>query len=160
MVRVALVIVLMAFASSAMAEEPFTVVSNLPEQCSKAIAEQKVCLIYVSRIGCPYCTKLEADVLMPLTKVEKLTAQVQLYELPWELQSLVTFQHQNDSAGEFIRRYGIVGTPTLLLLDQQGRELSSRQVGYQSEDFYWHYLEQAIVDARAKLLDRKQHLSE
>jgi hypothetical protein len=47
----------------------------------------------------------------------------------------------------------VVGTPTLLFLDNKGEELTSRLVGYHSEDFYWYYFDEAIEIARNELLN-------
>jgi hypothetical protein len=48
----------------------------------------------------------------------------------------------------------VVGTPTLLFLDSGGEELTQRLVGYHSEDFYWYYFDEAIENAKNKLLNR------
>lgn len=148
------------FSIQARPSEELSVITNLPEKCSQAVTAQRVCLVYISRVGCPYCGKLEKEVLFPLLKVDEYVSRVQLYELPWELTELTDFKKQLISAEEFIDIYGVVGTPTLLFLDASGNEVSERMVGYQSEDFYWHYLDKSIDRGLIKLLDHGVSLPE
>lgn len=133
---------------------PIQEVQNLASESQQAIARDKVYLLYISRLACPYCARLEKNVLYPLLNNKDYDGQVELRELSWEGGQVIGFDGKAYRSIEIINRYAVVGTPTLLFLDSRGEELTQRLVGYHSEDFYWYYLDEAIENAKNKLLNR------
>lgn len=129
-------------------------VQNLASESRQAMAEDKVYLLYVSRLRCPYCAKLEKNVLLPMLNNKQYGKLVELRELSFEGGEVVDFNNQSHLSIEIINQFAIPGTPTLLFLDNNGEELASRIVGYNSEDFYWYYFDKAIEAARTELLAR------
>ena len=133
---------------------PIQEVKNLASESQQAVAQNKVYLLYISRLACPYCARLEKNVLHPMLNNEEYDAQVELRELSWEGGQVIGFDGQPHPSLEIINRYAVVGTPTLLFLDSTGEELTQRLIGYHSEDFYWYYFDEAIEIATNKLLDQ------
>jgi len=133
---------------------PIEAVSNLAAESMRAVSEGRVYLLYVSRMACPYCTQLEQGVLSPMLKNDGYLPLVDLRELAWEAEKVVDFDQQVRGAAEIITRYKVMGTPTLLFLGVQGNELVSRITGYQSEDFYWYYFDEAFENVWIELEGR------
>ena len=147
-----LVIVFIAIYLPVLAAEPIAAAHNLPAEAKRAVSADRIYLLYVSRLACPYCALLEKNVLFPMLRNDDYLAWVDLHELSWEGGKVVDFDRHSRTAIEIISRYGVIGTPTLLFLDVAGNELTDRIIGYHSEDFYWHYFDKAIRKARKKLL--------
>lgn len=135
------------------AADDLTLAENLAAQCGRAAADNKVCLVYVSQVGCSFCARLERDVLRPLQNVEALIAKVLVIELPWVERSVTNFKGQRQATEALLQDLGVAGAPTLLFLDGQGRVLAKPLIGYQSPDYFWFYFEKAIHQAQQALLD-------
>jgi len=110
-----------------------------------------ILLMFASEV-CPYCERLEAEVLGPMTLAGDDPRRVLLRKVMLEtVESLHDFQGREVSANELARRKKVAMVPTLYLLDGDGRELVPKMVGYTSPDFYPAYLDQAIDVARELL---------
>ncbi len=124
---------------------------NLATESLQAATEGKIYLLYVSRPECPYCARLEKNVLHPMMKSHEYDSLVMLRELSMEGGCVTDFDGVPKPSGEISRQLKIIGTPTLFFLGAQGAELVPRITGYYSEDFYWHYFDKAIEDATEAL---------
>jgi len=62
--------------------------------------------------------------------------------------TLIDFDGSRVSASEFASKYGVIVTPTLIFLDQNGQEVSDKLVGIWSVDYYGAYIDQRIDSAR------------
>ena len=127
-------------------------VSNLQTDGDYQKQNNAVILLYVSAPECPYCKKLEKEVLTPLTKSNDYTDKVILREITWRSsESIINFKGQADTPRNLLKSYDIKVTPTLLFLDAYGKELSPSIVGYSSNEFFWYYLDAAIRKSNIKL---------
>lgn len=120
---------------------------NLALEAEDAETNKMVYLLYVTRPACPYCKKLEKNVLYPMRVRETYADTVYLREISFEGGEIIDFDQQVRSSIDIVKRFGVIGTPTLLFLDASGAEITERIVGYHSEDFYWYYFEQSIKAA-------------
>ena len=146
---------LMLSVTSLQADDPDILpATRLDRESHAAVSAGRVYLLYISRPECPYCAKLEAHVLRPMLRSHRFDNQIVLRELSWEGDRVTDFEGRRRDPSELVREYGITGTPTLLFLDAAGEELTSRLVGYYSDDFYWYYFENAIRRAHETLLSR------
>jgi len=110
-----------------------------------------VLLMFASE-ECPYCERLEAEVLGPMTLAGDDPRRVLIRKVMLETADDVRdFQGRTISTDELARRKGVGMVPTLYLLDGDGRQLVPKIVGYTSPDFYPAYLDQAIDVARELL---------
>jgi len=130
-------------------QSKITYVSNLAKESSAAVSEGKIFLLYVSRPDCPYCERLKKDVLHPLLKGGRFDQDLVLREVSLSDGSVIDFDNKTRAASKLLGRYEIVGTPTLLFLDQNGGQLTDKLSGYFSSDFYWSYLESNIFKSVA-----------
>jgi thioredoxin-related protein len=149
-----LVALLITLYVPALVAEPIQAAADLAGESQRAVNQNRVYLLYVSRLDCPYCARLEKNVLFPMLRNDEYVELVDLREISYEGGEVVDFDGQTRASVDIIRRYGIIGTPTLLFLDEDGAELADRIVGYHSEDFYWFYFDKAIEEARRVLIGR------
>ncbi len=103
---------------------------SLNEGMEKAVLENKSLLIYFYINGGEWCEQFERETFTK-ESVQKLAAQF----IPVKINAY--------AESKLSEQYGIAGTPTLLILDQQGVELS-RLPGYVASDRVEHYLEEAV----------------
>jgi len=122
-------------------------VSNLAKESAAAVDAGKIFLLYVSRPDCPHCELLKRDVLHPLLKGNRFGEDLILRELSLADRAIVGFDNKMQTANKLLVKYEIVGTPTLLFLDQNGGQLTDKLSGYFSKDFYWSYFESGIKKA-------------
>ncbi len=150
-----LMLMLGAFYFPVLWATPIQQVQNLASESQQANSQDKVYLLYISRLACPYCARLKKNVLHPMLMSKEYEGQVELRELTWEGGQVIGFNGRPYQSIEIINDFAVVGTPTLLFLDDKGRELTPRIVGYDSEDFYWFYFDRAIKNATKELLIRE-----
>ena len=144
--RVLVTVLLSILAASAPADQ-IPMVQNLVTETRQAEDSGMVYLLYVSRPACPYCRQLEQNVLFPMRVSKSYMNSVDLREISFEGGNVIDFDNQSHPSIDIITRFNVIGTPTLLFLDSSGAEITERIVGYDSEDFYWYYLEQSIENA-------------
>jgi thioredoxin-related protein len=142
-----ILIALALFSSTLVIAEEIPMAKNLPGEASAAEDKGMVYLLYVSRSECPYCKRLEKNVLSPMRVSNAYVNTVDLRELSYEGIEVVDFDHETRPSIDIVRKFGVIGTPTLLFLNGSGTEIAERIIGYHSEDFYWYYFEQAIETA-------------
>lgn len=149
-----LILIFGAFYFSVSWASPIQEAQNLALESQQAMIEDKVYLLYISRLECPYCARLKKNVLHPMLKNKDYEELLELRELSFEGGQVVDFDGKSYLSIEIINRYAVIGTPTLLFLGDKGEELTSRIIGYHSEDFYWFYFDKAIKKAKAELVNR------
>lgn len=111
-----------------------------------------VILLYVSAVDCPYCKKLEKEVLNSFVTNEEYLNKVILREMTWRSnEPFINFDNQTDTPVNFLKAYDIKVTPTLIFLDSSGKQLSPQIVGYSSNEFFWYYLDAAIRKSNLQL---------
>ncbi len=115
-------------------------------QLGKTAEKQSVViLLYVSAPQCPYCIKLEEEILQPLINSGDYRGRLILAKINWlSPEKITNFQGQQQSIKSFLKTYKIKFTPTLLFLNHSGEEVQNAFVGYQANEFYWYYFDRAI----------------
>ncbi len=127
-------------------------VDNLQALGQRARREGKIILMEVEASDCPFCRRLEEEILKPMLRsgdYEDNTLIVQL-----EIDSyadLIDWNGRKTTPAEFSQRYGVFVTPTLLFLDAQGREVSKRILGINSVDFFGAYVDEALAEGRKRI---------
>jgi thioredoxin-related protein len=109
-------------------------------------------LIEMARSGCRYCEKVREDFLKPMVRSGDYRGRIIFRQLHVDAElPLVDFDGRRIAPRDFARRYHVEMTPTVLLLDAQGRLLAKPLVGLTTEDFYGAFLDEAIDKAVARL---------
>lgn len=117
-----------------------------------AIAKSKhqpIMLLFTSS-ECHYCDRLEREVIAPMRRGGKLAKRVHLREFNIDRGGkLVDFDGEKVRARLFVSRYQVYATPTVILIDHQGRPLSEPIVGYNGKPRYLPILQRAIERSSA-----------
>ncbi len=126
--------------------------SNLQQLARQASQTQRAILLEFSAESCPYCVTLEEEILKPMIRSGDYQNKILIRKLNIDqYQSVIDFNGNKVSPSELASRYKVWVTPTVVLLDSQGREIAARQVGINSIDYYGAYLDDEIEVAIAKL---------
>jgi len=114
--------------------------------------ERRVLVVLVSQYDCPYCHRIKEEIIFPMVKAGDFAGEILLGELYIdEGETVVDFSGRRVSAADFVHRYDVYVTPTLLFLDAGGHELAEKMVGINTMEMYFYYLSEAIREAVAKL---------
>ena len=112
-------------------------------------------LLLVSQEDCPYCEILKREILEPMLIIGEYDGRVLIRELFIDSELPVRdFDGQTITPDELARRYRARLTPTVLFLDDRGRELTKPMIGINTVEFYGYYLDAAIDTARKHLPPR------
>ncbi|MCP5406535.1 MAG: thioredoxin fold domain-containing protein [Chromatiaceae bacterium] len=105
-------------------------------------------MVIFSTDHCPYCVRLREEVLKPLIQNGALKGKVLIREFNIEEGGKITdFDGERIRSGIFVSRYSIYATPTVVLVDHRGRQLTEAIVGFNEADSYTHFLDEAISSA-------------
>ncbi len=98
--------------------------------------------------SCSYCEALNREILAPKLRKGSLPQHVHLREFNIDRGGkVIDFDGAPVRSRLFVARYHIFATPTVLLLDENGRILGEPIVGYNGADAYPALLQQAIQQA-------------
>ena len=109
-------------------------------------------LIMFGADDCEYCERLEEAVLNPMVVSGEYNNKIILRKVMVEgYGSLRDFSGVSVKASEFADRYDVKVTPTVVIVDGEGKPLAPKILGLNSIDFYGAYLDQAIDLSYASL---------
>ena len=125
---------------------------NLQTQSREAEAACVPLLLMFSSDYCEYCELLEEEILHPMLRNREYDSRVSIRKLRMDSsQTLVDFTGDTIQPNELTSRYNVFVTPTVLLVDSKGNELTERLVGINTVEMYGGYLDSAIDIASQKL---------
>ena len=138
--------------SGAQQHSGIPVTSNLKQDAELANQTRKPILLMISQDHCPYCDLMKREVLAPMALGGDYKNTILMREILIDMGLPITnFQGQLQDAAEFSHGYGVHLTPTLLVLDPQGNELTQRIVGINTVELFSFYLDAAIEKATEKM---------
>ncbi len=127
-------------------------VENFAALGDRARAGRLPILLLVSQSDCPYCELLKREILRPMLISGDYDGRVLIRELLIDSELPVRdFDGRAVVPDALAKRYRVRLTPTVLFLDDRGREVAERIVGINTVDFYAYYLDAAIDAAGARL---------
>lgn len=136
-------------------------VRNLQAETTEAAGRPIPVLLAITREGCPYCARLRREVLVPMIRGGEYGDRVLIRELMMEPETEITgFDGQATTTAEVARQYGVEITPTVLLLDSEGRKLHEPIIGINNSEMYAYYLDSAIEKASLELAQRQSETTE
>ena len=122
--------------------------ANLQADGKLAESRSVPLLIMFSQAYCAFCQKLTEEILEPMLISGDYTDRVLIRELRIDdNQDIIDFTGEIIDPRGVFSRYLLFVTPSILLLDSQGKELAERQIGINTVEFYGYYLDQAIDQA-------------
>lgn len=108
------------------------------------------CALYVSRDDCPYCRRLEKEVLVPMAKGGELD-QLCLVEFEWNAGEVVDFAGGLRRSDDIVAGYSVTVTPTVVFVGADGEQLNDQLIGYQGSDLYFELLRKRLRQATERL---------
>ncbi len=109
-------------------------------------------LIMFGADDCGYCEKLEAEILKPMHISGEYREKVIMRRVMIDnFESVRDFKGAELEAFEFANQYRVTVTPTVLLLDSDGKMLAPKLIGINTVEFYGAYLDNAINVSYEKL---------
>ena len=133
---------------------PYTLqqTTDLQQLGKQVAATGKPLLLMFSQHECAFCIKLKNEVIEPMLQNRAYRERLIMRELMIdENATLVDFNGRTTAGGELFEHYGMVVTPTVILVDSTGREIARRQTGVNTIEMYGWYLDEAIDAAVAAL---------
>jgi thioredoxin-related protein len=125
---------------------------DLPAEAQLARAKHMPILIMFGAQGCGYCNRVRDEVLIPTTRNADYDDKVVLLEVDVSsAKRLVDFNGVATTHAQFAQRYRVGFTPTVVLLDAQGNQLTDPLVGFVTADYYGGDLEDRLNLALGKL---------
>ncbi|WP_455204678.1 thioredoxin family protein [Kaarinaea lacus] len=111
-----------------------------------------IVLMY-SAEDCEYCQRLENDVIKPMILSGDLDQRMIFRKVM--IDSIAEIKDFNGSevySDDFAFQRGVRVTPTIQFVDDRGRELAPKMIGYQNDDFYAAYFENSIAHSKDKMI--------
>lgn len=109
-------------------------------------------MIAFTQESCRYCQRAKRDYLEPMQASDNVRQMAIMREVDIDSRAaLRDFEGQAVTRKDFARRYAVKRVPTVIVVDDRGKPLSSPVVGLLADDFYRLYLEQAIEEGLYKL---------
>ena len=109
-------------------------------------------LIMFAADDCGYCEKLEAEILKPMYISGEYQEKVIMRRVMIDnFESVRDFKGAQLETFEFANKYRVTVTPTVLLVDSDGKMLAPKLIGINTVEFYSAYLDDAIDVSYEKL---------
>ena len=124
--------------------------TDLPQALVQALAQGQPLVVMVSLDNCPYCRQVRQSHLGPLWRGGQVVVQIDMQHK----ETLIDWDGQTRSHGDWVKNRRISVAPTLLFFGPDGREVADRLEGASLPDFYGAYLDQRLAQARQHLLPR------
>lgn len=143
------------FCSISMANSDATLThsDDLSLIAQQAREKQVPILIEFAARHCEYCQRLEEEQLQPMLLDAKTHENVLIVKHLVDKVGYIKDMHgKSVSYADFADTYNIDVTPTMILVDPNGRLLTRKIYGYNNPYFFSAYLDEAIQTARKKLL--------
>lgn len=114
-------------------------------------------LVLFSSTSCDWCERARQQVLGPMAADPAAADRVVIRQIDIDRATALTdFSGKVTTHSEFARARKVRMTPTLLVLDADGREISESIVGVRLADFYGTYVERAIDAGLARMRANRQ----
>ncbi|MDM7457263.1 MAG: hypothetical protein P3W97_008460 [Tepidimonas sp.] len=122
---------------------------SLQAAARAAAARQEPLVVMVTLAGCAFCDVVRNHYLGPMLQRGEIHA-VQIDMLDRRT-PLLDLQGRTTTGYDQARAWRVRVAPTVLFVDERGRELAERLEGLGVADFYGPYLEARLSSARAQL---------
>ncbi len=107
--------------------------------------QQKLIMLEIAASYCSYCTKIEEEGLKPMLISGDYDADVLIRKIDIDnLEQIRGFDGRPTSGSILASHFDIKVTPTLIFLNSENEEVSTRIVGVNSLDFFGSYVDEAI----------------
>lgn len=126
--------------------------SNFSEGAALMRRSDKVLLLEFHAEHCAYCRQLENDFLKPMQLNKDDQSKVIIRKLDvGSYRQIIDFDGKNIAAEDFVARYKVQMTPTMVFLDANGNELAGRILGINTPSLFGGYIDDAVDQAVTKI---------
>jgi len=127
---------------------------ELPNAIRLAHDEKIIPAALYTSAHCPFCIAIKKEQLTPRMR-STATPRLLVVEFDVDVSEPFTLPNgQRMTVKEWGKRYQLMLTPTLVMLDFDAKPISTPLVGYASRDYYGVYLEEQIQSAQTRLTSR------
>ncbi|OBS31742.1 hypothetical protein A9O67_12245 [Tepidimonas fonticaldi] len=127
--------------------------ASLQTAAQAAVAQKEPLVVMVTLAGCAFCEVVRNHYLGPMLQRGEIHA-VQIDMLDRRT-PLLDLQGRSTTGYDQARAWRVRVAPTVLFLDERGRELAERLEGIGVADFYGPYLDERLRTARTQLGARR-----
>lgn len=121
------------------------------EAKESAIKQVPILLLFMSST-CPYCERVLREYLVPMQHDPEYASKVILRQIDVGSKAkLLNINGKMITPSALAKTHKVMAVPTVVLFDEKGKELA-RIVGLGNPDFYLSYLENAISESQAIIL--------
>lgn len=125
---------------------PFS--SNLQRDGQLAAQLDVPLLLMISAEECPYCMVMESDYLVPMLRNRGYDDRVLIRKIYLDgFDDIIGFSGESVAPTDLSQEYGVWVTPTLLFLDEKGKEVQKRMIGLGVRDFVSAYIDESLARA-------------
>jgi len=112
-------------------------------------------MVLMSSVHCDYCKFIKREFLVPMIISGDYKDKVIIRVVEDDISDeVIDFNGDLIEAGNFSDRYKINFTPTAILIDYQGNELSNRIIGLESEEYYGSLIDESISHSLIKIRNK------
>jgi len=125
--------------------------SDLAADGTRARRERKPILLFFDRASCPYCEQALREYVVPMSR-EAWRDRALFRAIDIDMATpVVDFDGRTVTHRAVAARYRVSLSPTVMVVDPDGKPLASPIVGLLTVDFYGAYLEDALARAADRL---------
>ena len=133
---------------------------NLQQDAQTARSKNVPMLVVFSQAHCAFCVTLDQEIIQPMLISGDYTDKVLIREIMIDRTgTVVDFDGNAVSPREVFDRYGLFVTPTILLLDHNGKEIAERMTGINTVEYYGYYLDQSIQQALMQVRQKTEKVT-
>lgn len=126
---------------------------DLQAESAHAAALNSPLIIVFTSPTCHYCEIVKRDYLLPMTKSPATAGTVVIRQIvTGSSAKLKDFHGRITTQAAFAAFHGVTLTPTVAFFDEHGKEVARPIVGLLNPDYYYGYLEDAIAQARKRIV--------
>jgi len=126
--------------------------NNLQRDGKLSLKTQKPLLILFSMEDCAYCEFVEEEHLKPMLRNQDYLDTVIIRRVMTDdHDDVIDFDGTKISSLDFSARYGAYVTPTVVFLNHEGMELSTRVLGVRNTEFYGGELDEGLEISLRKI---------
>lgn len=152
LILIAISIVLLASQGFAAEGGKVDMAENLQQVSEEALTKKLPVLMFFAGVECEYCELLEQDHLAGMARSSSYKDKVIIRKVFVDgYENIRDFQGNKISTDKFSDRFSIRVTPTLVLVNHQGKPLGKKILGYNRSDFFGFYLDEAIAEATKQI---------
>lgn len=131
--------------------------NDLQKDSAQCVDKQLPILLMFSAEDCPYCVTVEEEFLKPMMISGDYTDKVLIRKVMLDVHpDAIGFDGGELNPASLASQYSVFATPTVVLVDDQGKEIAERLVGINTVDYYGAYLDQSIEQAKSEMIQKGQ----